>query len=171
MIEDEKLFAFAMIEQSIAVSISFCEKLQISAHLGIIVLVFCDEVSLICRQAIKPCTITILLTDRMNRKARLVIQHLNSALKSLVEVFKGESYELEAPIDFTWEVTSVDETTVDIQLLFVDPLSISNNQDFDYHAVEIEVLNKDFFRSEEGGPLYEPIEGLSFTRRIPLQRP
>ena len=90
---------------------------------------------------------------------------------TLVEVFKGESYELEAPIDFTWEVTSVDETTVDIQLLFVDPLSISNNQDFDYHAVEIEVLNKDFFRSEEGGPLYEPIEGLSFTRRIPLQRP
>ena len=54
---------------------------------------------------------------------------------NLREVSEGVSYAAEDLHGFTWEVTSVEDTSFDIQLSFEESMAISNSQFFDYHAV------------------------------------
>ena len=58
------------------------------------------------------------------------------------------------PIDFTWEVLSLNNRTIEIQLNFNDPIIVSNGVSVNHNLnVKIQEEYKDLFESTEGEPL------------------
>lgn len=53
-------------------------------------------------------------------------------------------------IKFNWTVTSVNDFDIQIQLAFEDPLLLSNDSDFDFHSIQVQILHPDLFFSVEG---------------------
>ena len=56
----------------------------------------------------------------------------------------------EKEISFTWDVEDVTEREVKLKLTFSDPFMLSDDTDFDYHSLSVEVLEPLFFTSTIG---------------------
>ena len=67
---------------------------------------------------------------------------------SIVEIYPGTIDDNpQQPIEATWEVTEANMNNFEIQLYFKEPLEVSNNAAISYHAVQIAILQEEYFQS------------------------
>ena len=91
----------------------------------------------------------------------------------IVEIVNGREQATEEPLNFTWEILTVNESSLMFDLVFDDPFLVSNSLDFDSHGVSVKILKNEMFYSAYGDPLdqVDADKSLVLIEKVPLLAP